>query len=120
MLADSSEQHGEDWLQVAYLQVAAQDIVPVSNAVDRLQSFFDSDDYDVDMELPQDIQELSTLVMKACKHHVLPPGGVGAKHASLWHKTTVKYPGRQAARHIYACVICVICGVCHMRDICGI
>ena len=40
MLADSSEQHGEDWLQLAYLQVASEDIVPVSNAVDRLQSSF--------------------------------------------------------------------------------
>ena len=40
MRADSSEQHGEDWLVMAYLLVEAKDIVPLSDALDALHIFF--------------------------------------------------------------------------------
>ena len=53
--------------------------------------FLEDESTDVDMDLPEDIQASWAWFLKVCKKHVLPPVNVGAKHASLWHESTVKY-----------------------------
>ena len=99
VMVDSSSQVGADWMVTVVTEIAADQLVPVCTAVERIAALRDTNkearaatsggDHEPDeADVLQEIQDMEETIARAVCMHTLPPVAIGYGSSSLSHKAS--------------------------------
>ena len=87
MMADSSTQVGTDWMVSCYTEVAGEDLLPLSDGLDRLMGLRKTSSLVGHSEThTAEITSIDELITRSLSQHTRPPVGLGAGCGNLAHK----------------------------------